>query len=188
MRRALLIILASAFIFSGSSLMAFHLMNSASDASISGQEAADSIQVENWGTDGGGGGTQNIVRKAKEFLTRYARPHSFPYAPGTQNGVLGCANVVTACLKEAKEMKDINLGCVPTSDILMQMGWKKFIPPPIKAGDVVLWQTYQPRPSHIGIAVENGGVSAKVMNNSSSQKKPVLSNANSMKLLYVLRK
>jgi len=95
----------------------------------------------------------------------------FPYAPETENGNLGCAQVVTTALKQAGMVDSINLGVVPTMDMLKAKGWRLVNPPPWKDGDVITWNTTGSPDSHIGIIIfENGQPYA--MNNSSSAKRP----------------
>lgn len=148
-----------------------------------GNDTAPSIDTGNAGPV-----QQRIVAKAREYLTRYGSRGSFPYAPGTENGNLGCANVVTKCLKDAGVINWINLGVYPTADRLKREGWKKVRPPPFQAGDVVIWGPPPGgRHGHIGIAMSNGN-NVQVMNNSSSQRKPILSSAMNRAVDYVMRK
>lgn len=131
---------------------------------------------------------QRIVQAARDFVNKYSRSGSFPYAPGTENGNLGCANVVTACLKAAGVINWLNLGVYPTSDRLKKEGWKQFRPPPYQAGDVVVWG---PPPGgkhgHIGIIMQNGN-NVQAMSNSSSQRRPRIHDAEYRAVQYVLRK
>ena len=112
------------------------------------------------------GAQQRIKQAAYNVLDEVP----FPYAPATQNGNLGCAQVATTALKQAGVLDKIELGVLATMDDLKAKGWRLVSPPPWKDGDVVTWNTDQPD-GHIGIVIfENG--QAYAMNNSSSKREP----------------
>ncbi len=131
----------------------------------------------------------NIVNAAKDLVNKYSKSGSFPYAPETNGGRLGCAQVATTVLKNAGALTRTDLSCVGTLDLLEQAGWKKAKVPPYKAGDVIFWQGTQKKsgPTHVGIIMENGN-NVQAMSNSSSQKKPRYHNANYAQLYCVMRK
>lgn len=120
------------------------------------------------------GTAEKVAAVAKTFPSRYNGYQKFPYAAGTEGGNLGCANVVSAALKEAG-VNVWSLNVTGVKNALLGKGWKLVSAPPWKEGDVVCWSA--PSGSihgHIGIAVKNGN-SMSAMNNSSSQRKPIFS-------------
>lgn len=124
-----------------------------------------------------GGLAAKIAKVAAAFPTKYPVAQSFPYAPGTENGNLGCANVVSAALKEAGVKIPIILGCDGVCEALLKLPspqtFKKVTPPPYKPGDVIIWApgSGSGRHKHIGIVAKNGN-SLQAMNNSSSKRHP----------------
>jgi len=103
----------------------------------------------------------------------YNLPDPFPYAPGTENGNLGCADVVSHALEDAGaiDKSEHNLSVDGLADTLRGKGWKD-VGQPYQNGDVIVWSPTASGHKHIGIIViENGDVYA--INNSSSQKKPI---------------
>lgn len=129
---------------------------------------------------------------AAQYPSRYSTAQSFKYAPGTENGNLGCANVVSACLKEAGVPVGIILGVQSVKSTLLGLkapnNWKKVSPPPYQPGDVVIWSPPSGgKHGHIGIVAKNGN-SLKAMNNSSSKRHPVFSDIEYRAIECVLRK
>ena len=110
------------------------------------------------------------IKQAAENL-----PDPFPYAPGTQNGNLGCADVVTTALADAGviDRSEHNLAVKGTMTLLEGKGWNAINPPPYSDGDVICWDPMPGgRHMHIGIiVVENGEPYA--IHNSSSQRRVV---------------
>ncbi|MBI4859733.1 MAG: hypothetical protein HY815_05655 [Candidatus Riflebacteria bacterium] len=102
----------------------------------------------------------------------------FPYAPETEGGNLGCAQVATTILKNAGAIGKVVLGVLAAIDLLRDKGWRDVTPPPYKDGDVITWKTYNrdgipgdDPDTHIGvIVIENGKTYA--VNNSSSHRRP----------------
>ncbi|NLI77688.1 MAG: hypothetical protein GX442_14795 [Candidatus Riflebacteria bacterium] len=113
---------------------------------------------------------EQIGQVAASFPTKYKRKGSFPYAKGTQNGNLGCANVVSAALRAAGIRIPIILGVDGVKSKLQQMGWKARRPPPFKPGDVIVWAR-RGKHKHIGIIARKGNA-LMAMNNSSSGRRP----------------
>lgn len=113
---------------------------------------------------------EQIGKVAAGFPTKYKRKGSFPYAKGTQNGNLGCANVVTAALRAAGIRIPIILGVDGVKSKLKQMGWKARRPPPFKPGDVIIWAR-RGKHKHIGIIARKGNA-LMAMNNSSPKRRP----------------
>ncbi len=128
-----------------------------------------------------------VVNAAKQLVDKYSVSGSFPYAPETNGGNLGCAQVVTTALKAAGVLNRTSLACVETIDLLENVGWKSVKVPPFQAGDVIFWETYRSGPSHVGIIMTSGN-SATAMSNSSSQHKPRYHDANYQKIVKVMRK
>lgn len=131
--------------------------------------------------DSGGTLGQKIVNVAQKYVGR-----RFNYAPGTSGGRLGCANVVSAILKEAGVMKSIMLGVLAVISDLRSRDWKQVRPPPYKDGDVITWATYDRSgdgrvdpDTHIGIISVQGG-KVYAINNSSSRRIPVKVELNAM--------
>ncbi len=142
-----------------------------------------------------GEGSSNVVECAKQLHDKYQGYQAFPYAPGTEGGNLGCAQVATSVLCAAGVLEPTaesggvpyaSLGCVQTISMLEEKGWKAVDCPPYQAGDVVFWETYLPGASHVGI-VMNSGNTAQAMNNSSSMRQPHYSDIESMKIYKIYR-
>ena len=142
-----------------------------------------------------GGGSSNIVECAREIEEKYRESGTFPYAPGTENGNLGCAQVATSVLCAAGVLEPTaesggvpyaSLGCVQTISLLEEKGWKEADCPPYQAGDVVFWETYLPGASHVGIVMDSGNT-AQAMNNSSSNRAPHYSDIEAMKIYKIYR-
>jgi len=125
---------------------------------------------------------QRIVKASRDVVAKYKGYKSFPYAPATQGGNLGCAQVVTHTLRQAGVDIPIILGVNNTSTALEQRGWKKTSVPPYRQGDVIVWN-----PSHIGIIQENGN-SVQAMSNSSSARSPRFHRHDYMNIRHVLRR
>ena len=124
------------------------------------------------------GGTQTAAANdlgGKIKQAAYDLPDPFPYAPGTENGNLGCADVVSTALENAGaiDRSEHSLAVDGVASTLRGKGWQDINPPPYKDGDVIVWgPTSGGTHKHIGIIViENGDVYA--INNSSSQKRPI---------------
>jgi hypothetical protein len=128
-----------------------------------------------------------VVNAAKQLVDTFSESGSFPYAPGTNGGRLGCAQVVTTALKAAGVINETSLGCIQTIGLLEDVGWKAVDVPPYQAGDVIFWETYCSGPSHVGIIMTSGN-SATAMSNSSSQRKPRYHDAEYQKVVKVMRK
>ncbi|HEY9069367.1 MAG TPA: hypothetical protein VIV61_03865 [Candidatus Ozemobacteraceae bacterium] len=133
-----------------------------------------------------------VAQVAASFPRRYATAQSFKYAPGTENGNLGCANVVSAALREAGVPIGMILNCDGVKNALLGLkggnAWKRVSPPPYQAGDVVIWKAPSGgRHKHIGIVAKNGN-SLMAMNNSSSKRHPVFSAIEYRPIEIVLRK
>lgn len=142
-----------------------------------------------------------VCSAAGQLVQKYSVSGSFPYAAGTNNGSLGCANVVTKALHEAGVNIGIDLSCVSTkSKLINNCGYKEVTAsvPPYQAGDIIFWSTYdrdndgkKDKDTHIGIICPNpnpGGNSVQAMSNSSSQKKPRYHDPNYAPVTTVLRK
>ena len=128
-----------------------------------------------------------VVSAAAELVKNYSESGSFPYAPGTNGGRLGCAQVVTTALKAAGVINETSLGCIQTIGLLEDAGWTAVDVPPYQAGDVIFWETYTSGPSHVGIIMTSGNT-ATAMSNSSSQQKPRYHDADYQKVVKVMRK
>ena len=127
-----------------------------------------------------------VVNAAKQLVDKFSESGSFPYAPGTNGGRLGCAQVVTTALKAAGVINETSLGCIQTIGLLEDAGWKEVDVPPYQAGDVIFWETYTSGPSHVGIIMTSGN-SATAMSNSSSQQKPRYHDAEYQTIVKVMR-
>ncbi len=135
-----------------------------------------------------------VVQEARNLVNRYSAKGSFPYAPATQGGVLGCAQVVTTALKAAGVNIGIDLACISTKSKLMGQGYRAVSVPPYRAGDVIFWSTYdrtgngvKDPDTHIGIVTTSGNT-AQAMSNSSSQRRPRIHAANYAPISTVLRR
>lgn len=98
-------------------------------------------------------------------------PEPFPYAPETEGGVLGCANVVSYALRSAGVIPDILLSVDSVTDALKRKGWLP-VDPPYRCGDVISWMPWEGSNGHkhIGIIeIEDPNV-VMVWNNSSSKR------------------
>ncbi|MDD3145721.1 MAG: SH3 domain-containing protein [Candidatus Riflebacteria bacterium] len=143
---------------------------------------------------GSGSVAAKVVAAARNLVTKYQTPRSFPYHPLTQGGSLGCAQVVTTALMAAGVNTGIQLGVLATIPKLKSLGWKEVSVPPYRAGDVITWRTYDRTgdgrmddDTHIGIIMTSGN-SAQAMSNSSSIKRPSLHSATYSPVCRVLRK
>lgn len=127
----------------------------------------------------GSGSANELGERIKQAA--YALPDPFPYKPGTQNGNLGCADVVTHALEVAgaTDKSEHQLAVTGTENLLEGKGWQT-TGQPYKDGDVIIWGKLPGGNNrHIGIIViENGQVYA--INNSSSQRRPIKSLLSSM--------
>ena len=125
---------------------------------------------------------RRIVDASNELVRRYSARGSFPYAPATQGGVLGCAQVVNQALQNAGLDVPMDLSVNGTDRNLKNRGWRQTSVPPYMAGDVIIWN-----PSHIGIIMENGN-SVQAMSNSSSRRSPRTHRHDYMQIRHVLRR
>ncbi|PKL49233.1 MAG: hypothetical protein CVV42_06815 [Candidatus Riflebacteria bacterium HGW-Riflebacteria-2] len=135
-----------------------------------------------------------VVNAARNLVTKYSTPSSFPYDPLTKGGSLGCAQVVTTALMNAGVNTGIQLGVLATIPKLKNLGWQEVSVPPYRAGDVITWKTYdrtgdgvKDNDTHIGIILESGN-SVQAMSNSSSRKVPSIHSATYCPVCRVLRK
>lgn len=135
-----------------------------------------------------------VVNAARDLVTRYSTPRSFPYDPLTNGGSLGCAQVATTALMNAGVNTGIQLGVLATIPKLKALGWQEVNVPPYRAGDVITWKTYdrtgdgvKDNDTHIGIILESGN-SVQAMSNSSSRKVPAIHSATYAPVCRVLRK
>lgn len=129
---------------------------------------------------------QRIGSVAANYPSQYSTRGSFPYAAGTENGNLGCANVVSQALKDAG-VNVWSLGVDDCASQIRQQGFRSVNPPPYLPGDVIVWGPGPSGHKHIGIAAQNGN-SIMAMNNSSSSRHPVFSNIEYRSVESVLRK
>jgi cell wall-associated NlpC family hydrolase len=128
-----------------------------------------------------------VAQVAASFPQKYPTKGSFKYAPLTEDGNLGCANVVSKALKESgvKIRGDISVDRLKGQ--LKRAGWKTVKPPPYKPGDVIVWGPgSNGTHKHIGIIARNGNT-LMAMNNSSDRRHPVWSDINYRKVEAVLR-
>ena len=151
----------------------------------------------NAGDNAGGNSTratgdvqQRVVAEAQKLVGKT----NFPYAPATNGGRLGCAQVVSTALKSAGVLSIVKLGVSAVVSDLHARGWKDVNAPPFKAGDVICWRTYdrdgdgrKDPDTHIGIAMGSGN-SVQAMSNSSSQRMPRLTSATYVPVTRVVRK
>lgn len=96
------------------------------------------------------------------------------YTSTTQNGVLACAAVVSAILREAKCENKIHLACVNLREHLeSDLGWTEYSKDECMEGDVCFWRkNSSDRPRHVGIIVERDRYRGWwAIDNSSSDKK-----------------
>ncbi len=135
-----------------------------------------------------------VVAAARNLVSKYSTPRSFPYHPATNGGSLGCAQVVTTALMSAGVNTGIQLAVLNTIPKLKALGWKEVNVPPYRAGDVITWKTYdrtgdgvKDNDTHIGIIMTSGNT-AQAMSNSSSIKRPSLHSATYSPVCRVLRK
>lgn len=149
---------------------------------VAGAKGQSSPTYDTGASASSGSSQKRIVQACHQVAAKYSRYKSFPYAPATQGGNLGCAQVVTHTLRQAGVKIPIILGVNNTSTKLQQMGWKKAKVPPYRQADVIIWN-----PSHIGIIAENGN-NVQAFNNSSSRRAPRFWNHDFMPIRYVLRK
>lgn len=129
---------------------------------------------------------------AASYASRYTTAGSFRYSPGTEDGNLGCADVVSQCLRDA----GVGIGRILNVDgvknaltsLRAPNNWRIAQPPPYQPGDVVVWKVPPGgRHKHIGIVTRNGN-SMMAMNNSSSKRHPVLSGIEYRAVECVVRK
>ncbi|MBP7635546.1 CHAP domain-containing protein [Candidatus Ozemobacteraceae bacterium] len=135
---------------------------------------------------------QKVSDSAAGYASRYTTAGSFRYSPGTENGNLGCADVVSQCLRDA----GVGIGRILNVDgvknaltsLRAPNNWRIAQPPPYQPGDVVVWKAPPGgRHKHIGIVTRNGN-SMMAMNNSSSRRHPVLSGIEYRAVECVVRK
>lgn len=135
---------------------------------------------------------QKVNDTAASYASRYTTAGSFRYSPGTENGNLGCADVVSQCLRDA----GVGIGRILNVDgvksaltsLRAPNNWRIAQPPPYQPGDVVVWKAPPGgRHKHIGIVTRNGN-SMMAMNNSSSKRHPVLSGIEYRAVECVVRK
>ena len=143
---------------------------------------------------GSGSVAAKVVNAARALVSKYSTPRSFPYAPATQGGSLGCAQVATTALMNAGVNTGIQLGVLATIPKLKALGWQEVRVPPYRAGDVITWSTYdrtgdgrKDADTHIGIVLQSGN-SVQAMSNSSSRKVPAVNSATYAPVSRVLRK
>lgn len=143
---------------------------------------------------GTGSSQARVVSAANSLVSKYSSSGSFPYAPATQGGSLGCAQVVSTALKNAGVPIGVDLSCLSVKGKLQNIGYKTVSAPPFQAGDVIFWSTYDSTgdgrkdpDTHIGIVMTSGN-SAQAMSNSSSQKRPRIHSATYAPVTTVLRK
>lgn len=135
-----------------------------------------------------------VVNAANALVKKYSTPRSFPYAPATNGGSLGCAQVATTALMNAGVNTGIQLGVLATIPKLKALGWQEVRVPPYRAGDVITWSTYdrtgdgrKDADTHIGIVLQSGN-NVQAMSNSSSRKVPAINSATYAPVSRVLRK
>jgi LysM repeat protein len=133
---------------------------------------------------------QRLVAAAQRLVGQT----NFPYAPETNGGRLGCAQVATTALKNAGAVDRVVLGVLQALSDLRAKGWREVNVPPFQAGDVISWKTYdrtgdgvKDPDTHIGIIMSSGN-NVQAMNNSSSLRQPRLTSANMAPISRVLRK
>ncbi|MBF0407329.1 MAG: DUF4214 domain-containing protein [Candidatus Riflebacteria bacterium] len=143
---------------------------------------------------GDGSSQQSIVKAAQTLVNQYSSSGSFPYAPATQGGLLGCAQVATTALKNAGIQIDIDLAVLSTIPKLKELGWSEVTVPPYQGGDVITWATYDTSgdgcddpDTHIGIIMQNGN-SVQAMSNDSYARRPSIHSATAFPVSRVLRK
>lgn len=93
-------------------------------------------------------------------------PGEFPYAPGTEGGNLGCAQVASTALESAGAIQGVELSVNGLVDKLRGQGWSEV---EVRVGAVVARQGSAG--SHIGVVIESQG-SLAVMHNSSGAREP----------------
>jgi hypothetical protein len=101
-------------------------------------------------------------------------PKPFPYAPETQKGELGCAQVISTALLRAGELGSVRLAVRDLRADLEGKGWRPVDrQAPVKPADVVVWG---PAPGgthdHVGMITE-GTPGALVIQNSSAERRVV---------------
>lgn len=136
---------------------------------------------------------KSISAKANEFVNNFQSEKdsegnptktSYPYQPETNDGVEGCAQVASDCLREAGV--DIpQCLCVDqvTNHLMYELGWESLSGEvTFQEGDVIVWDVPHKQEdgsveyssaSHIGIVVNCEG-NLMAMNNKSSYKEPRL--------------
>ncbi|MBI3039437.1 SH3 domain-containing protein, partial [bacterium] len=138
-----------------------------------------------------GGSSQSRIVAAAQALVGMT---NFPYAPATNGGRLGCAQVVSTALKNAGALSRISLSVLGLMADLKAIGWKLVSAPPFSAGDVITWSTYdrtgdgrKDPDTHVGIIMASGN-SVQAMSNSSSRRMPRLNSPFYQPISHVLRK
>lgn len=149
---------------------------------VSGAKGSAPVVASTGASVTSGSQQQRIVQASRNVVAKYKGYKSFPYAPATQGGNLGCAQVVTHTLRQAGINVPIILGVDNTATALGKIGWKRTRVPPYRQGDVIIWN-----PSHIGIIQQNGN-NVQAMSNSSSRRSPRVHRHDYMNIRYVLRK
>ncbi|MBI3038008.1 hypothetical protein HYY75_03000 [bacterium] len=116
-----------------------------------------------------------VTKAITDLKNKYSKAGSFPYDPGTENGNLGCAQVVSTALKNAGVMSNVVLGVDAVRDAIAKKpkpGYTKVKAPPFKAGDIITWTTFYSRTNewvpngHIGIVVTTGNTAKAISNGS----------------------
>lgn len=103
-----------------------------------------------------------------------ALPKPFPYAPETEGGELGCAQVISTALVNARLLTKVELSVVGLRRALETAGWSKVTAGrQLARGDVVIWG---PAPvgthKHVGM-ITHESPGAIVLHNSSSERRVV---------------
>jgi hypothetical protein len=93
-------------------------------------------------------------------------PGEFPYAPGTEGGNLGCAQVASTALQNAGAIQGVELSVNGLVSKLQGQGWGEA---QCRVGAIVARQGSAG--SHIGVVIEQNG-SLAVMHNSSGAREP----------------
>lgn len=117
---------------------------------------------------------QSVISEAKRLAGK-----RIAYAPKTNGGRKGCAQVASTILRRAGAIQRIRLSVRDVVKDLYGHGWQGVKPPPWKDGDVVTWRSYDRTgdgvtdpDTHIGIVLMQGGT-PYVVDNSTSQRRVV---------------
>jgi hypothetical protein len=104
-----------------------------------------------------------------------ALPDPFPYAPETDHGRLGCADVVSTALHDAGAMGGVVLSVDALVAELLRLGWIDASPEKYSAGNVIVFVATEATNGHkhVGILGRDPGGDLTVINNSSSREKVV---------------